>query len=109
MKAVSITTTALLLIQNVYVSCHGDGENYVEETYLNNLDVDLSKPTYDQIIYKYLHNQEVSYDLRKESFDLKDLARDKRQVFTIFLLFNIKCDSIHKLFGNLNFVFCSNI
>ena len=80
MKAVSITTTALLLIQNVLVSCHGDGEDYIEETYLNNLDVDFSKPTYDQIIYKYLHNQEVSYDLRKESFDLKDLARDKRQV-----------------------------
>ena len=109
MKAVSITTTTLLLIQNVLVSSHGDGENYVEETYLNNLDVDFSKPTYDQIIYKYLHNQEVSYDLRTEKFDLKDLARDKRQVFIIFLLLDIKYESIHKLFGNLNFVFCPNI
>ena len=100
MKAVSITTTALLLIQNVLVSCHGDGEDYIEETYLNNLDVDFSKPTYDQIIYKYLHNQEVSYDLRKESFDLKDLARDKRQVLYF-------CFSIYSRVQNCveNFVF----
>ena len=94
MKAVSITTTALLLIQNVLVSCHGDGEDYIEETYLNNLDVDFSKPTYDQIIYKYLHNQEVSYDLRKESFDLKDLARDKRQV--LYFCFSIHAISFYK-------------
>ena len=32
------------------------------QAYLSNLDVDLSKPTYDQIIYKYLHRNDQDED-----------------------------------------------
>merc|ERR1712223_1288952 len=55
------------------VSMFRSEERKIEEAYLNNLDVDLSKPTYDQIIYKHLHSQEVSYNY-------EDLLRSKRQV-----------------------------
>ena len=72
MKAVSTTTILLLII----VSMVRSEERKIDEAYLNNLDVDLSKPTYDQIIYKHLHSQEVSYNY-------EDLLRSKRQVKSI--------------------------
>ena len=76
MKAVSRTATFLLLIQSYLVL--SEPEDYVEEAYLNNLDVDFSKPTYDQILYKRLHHQEVTYDLGLHTDE--SLERDKRQV-----------------------------
>ena len=68
----------MLLIPIVLVSCETDTDPYVEEAYLNNLDVDISKPTYEEILYKYSHSQEVTYDLGLHTD--ASLERNKRQV-----------------------------
>ena len=51
------------------VTCQDD-KLQNNEAYLSNLDVDFSQPTYDQILYRYLHPEDT----------LNDLTRAKRQV-----------------------------
>ena len=68
MKAV-LKICLFLVFHWHYVSCQEE-----KESFLNNLDVDLSQPTYDQILYKILHPEHP--DKALESM----VERQKRQV-----------------------------
>ena len=69
MKAVLKICLFLVCHQHLNVYCQEE-----KESFLNNLDVDLSQPTYDQILYKILHPEHPEKAL--ESM----VDRQKRQV-----------------------------
>ena len=70
MKKAVLSILVILITSESMLSRCQEAEN---ESFLNNLDVDLlSQPTYDQILYKILHPE-------KEN-EAEDISREKRQV-----------------------------